>query len=293
MNTKAPLSGQPGSSESGAPVSGVTTTAVTSAKEKDQQPPRTPDQIKTPSSTIRGDIAIILGMACVLCVMFIVFLSNIHKSPQPLATASSQLPGLLGSRQSPCSENLKLLWGQAHLLSVKNEGTFYDNQLLVALRREGLAGECPDGTRYFVCNPTNFDENTTNKVFAYCPKHGNVLFADGSVRVYKSASLRQIESQLFNTNDVSMLLVWKPNEAFAPGGSSPGSYKSNDALLEAYAKALHGGNAQVEIQSGFYGGSYQVIVRVSNAGGIDRFSYTATLDSDAKRVTSWKLYEHN
>lgn len=80
--------------------------------------------------------------------------------------------------------------------------------------------------------------------------------------------------------------------------SSNTSHKSDNTLLKEYAKARHGNNAQVEIQGGFYGSSYQVIVRVQiasgqYAGGYDRFSYTATVDSSSQRVTSWELYEHN
>jgi len=80
--------------------------------------------------------------------------------------------------------------------------------------------------------------------------------------------------------------------------NSQKSHQSDNTLLKEYAKARHGKNAQVEIQGGFSGGSYQVIVRVQiasgqYAGGYDRFSYTATVDSSAQRVTSWELYEHN
>jgi len=76
------------------------------------------------------------------------------------------------------------------------------------------------------------------------------------------------------------------------------SYKSKDALLREYAKALHGNDAQVEILSGFSGGLYQVNVRVEiitgkYIGGYHTYSYTAAVDSSSQRVTLWELAFHN
>ena len=74
--------------------------------------------------------------------------------------------------------------------------------------------------------------------------------------------------------------------------------KSARQLIQEYAEARHGRNADVEIVGGFYGGAYQVTVRVQipsgiYAGGYDRFSYTATVDEESQRITSWQLYDHN
>lgn len=74
--------------------------------------------------------------------------------------------------------------------------------------------------------------------------------------------------------------------------------KSARRLIRDYAESLYGRNADIEIQSGFYGGTYQVIVRVPIAsgiygGGYDRSSYTVAVDETAQRIDSWQLYEHN
>jgi TM2 domain-containing membrane protein YozV len=76
------------------------------------------------------------------------------------------------------------------------------------------------------------------------------------------------------------------------------SLRSNDTILTEYAKARHGKDAHVEVQRGFYGGGYQVIVRAriakgQYAGGYDRFSYKATVDPVSHTVTSFDMYDHN
>lgn len=60
----------------------------------------------------------------------------------------------------------------------------------------------------------------------------------------------------------------------------------------------HGRNVNVDIQSGFYGGAYQVTVRVPihggpYDGGYDRYTYTILLDKFGQQVTSAELVEHN
>jgi hypothetical protein len=60
----------------------------------------------------------------------------------------------------------------------------------------------------------------------------------------------------------------------------------------------HGRNANVDIQSGFYGGAYQVTVRVqihggTYDGGYDRYTYTILLNKSQQQVTSAELVEHN
>lgn len=81
--------------------------------------------------------------------------------------------------------------------------------------------------------------------------------------------------------------------------SSPGiRNKTGRQLITDYAKGRHGRRADVLIESGFYGGAYQVTVKVpiesgNYAGGYDSFSYTATVDEKAQKITSWKLTDHN
>ena len=80
--------------------------------------------------------------------------------------------------------------------------------------------------------------------------------------------------------------------------SSSSAHRSARTLIAERAEALHGRNARVEIESGFYGGAYQVTVHVPitsgiYAGGYDRFSYTVTVDEPAQEITLWELYDHN
>ena len=86
------------------------------------------------------------------------------------------------------------------------------------------------------------------------------------------------------------------------GGShssySSSSHKSARQLITDYAKDHYGHNADVEIEGGFAGGSYQVTVRTrveggTYDGGINHSSYTVTVDESAQKITSWQMYDHN
>ena len=85
------------------------------------------------------------------------------------------------------------------------------------------------------------------------------------------------------------------------GGSSSShssSHKSARQLIRDYAQDHYGRNADVEIESGFAGGAFQVTVRTpisggANDGGIQSNSYTVTVDESAQEITSWKMYDHN
>ena len=85
------------------------------------------------------------------------------------------------------------------------------------------------------------------------------------------------------------------------GGSSSShssSHKSARQLIRDYAQDHYGRNADVEIDSGFAGGAFQVTVRTpisggANDGGIQSNSYTVTVDEPAQEITSWKMYDHN
>jgi TM2 domain-containing membrane protein YozV len=85
------------------------------------------------------------------------------------------------------------------------------------------------------------------------------------------------------------------------GGSGSGhssSHKSARQLITDYAKDHYGRDADVEIEGGFAGGSYQVTVRTrveggTYDGGINRSSYTVTVDESAQQIKSWEMYDHN
>jgi hypothetical protein len=86
------------------------------------------------------------------------------------------------------------------------------------------------------------------------------------------------------------------NSAPSPGLST--SHKSARQVIQDWAAARHGRDANVSIDSGFYGGAYQVTVRAQIHGGIydggyDRYTYTVYVDESAQSVTSAQLVEHN
>lgn len=76
------------------------------------------------------------------------------------------------------------------------------------------------------------------------------------------------------------------------------SKKSDQQIIRDWAMNRHGRNANVDIQSGFYGGAYQATVRVqihggTYDGGYDRYTYTILLNKSAQQVTLAELVEHN
>jgi hypothetical protein len=103
---------------------------------------------------------------------------------------------------------------------------------------------------------------------------------------------------IFFLNYMGMLKTTAAESPRTRTENSGYSRKSKEDLLKDYAKSIHGDSAYIEIQGGFAGDSYQVIVEVpitsgDSAGGYNRYSYSATVDAEAQRVTSWNLYDHN
>ena len=93
--------------------------------------------------------------------------------------------------------------------------------------------------------------------------------------------------------------IYKSHPTSGDNGSyNSGSHKSARQLIKDYAADNYGRNADVEIESGFAGGAFQVTVKTPisggvNDGGIQSYSYTVTVDESAQEITSWKMYDHN
>jgi hypothetical protein len=93
-------------------------------------------------------------------------------------------------------------------------------------------------------------------------------------------------------------VIEKPTSSPSLSNTKRPHKKSAREVIREWAGDRHGRDANVDIQSGFYGGAYQVTVRVQIHGGIydggyDRYTYTVFLDESAQRVRSAELVEHN
>lgn len=71
------------------------------------------------------------------------------------------------------------------------------------------------------------------------------------------------------------------------GGVTQSANKSGRQLIRDYAEARHGRNADVDIQSGFFGGAYQVTV--SDHENFHTYTYAVEVDEKGQRVTAWQL----
>ena len=92
----------------------------------------------------------------------------------------------------------------------------------------------------------------------------------------------------------------RTNNSSISDSSENGSERKLSAheLITEHAKMIHGSDARIRVDGGFYGGTYQVEVMAPvksgmYAGGFDHYIYTAAADEKAQRVTIWELTSHN
>lgn len=70
-----------------------------------------------------------------------------------------------------------------------------------------------------------------------------------------------------------------------PPSSGGIRFKSARQLLSDRALALHPRNDHIEVDSGFYGGAYQVTVWTAS----HTFIYVAEVDERSQKITAWEL----
>lgn len=136
------------------------------------------------------------------------------------------------SENADCRRNLGQIGLTAREFYTKNNETLTVKGLSEWLGGSAIKPQCPSGSPYFICNPTNYDEGV--KIFAYCPKHLKVLLANGEVNTCNAADFKsQTGSNLLNNNDVAAeinkVAATVPPDSNEPTDPNPtGTWTSGD-----------------------------------------------------------------